>query len=582
MHTAPPDDTDPSVTAQHARFLAALDTPTAALLRHRSAPGVLAVLKAAFPHGTSTIPADTLLDLIEEHPTLLAPTPSTTGTTPQPTSPGSRTEPRRTPRQHAQHWVKQQWLGTRLHDDTELYTLTSHGQEALDIAGRLTSARPPVSEHRLSNLITTIERFHDITATPQERIAALEARISALQTERDRLLAQPTASETDLVHLEAGGEADESDQTPHHPHTPHGTATPTGPDIDSLVRGYQELQHHLIGLPAEFSRVAESLEELRLDIIEAFRTDPRTPGDILDEYLHRADNLMEQTAEGRAFSASLDLLRDREVLSDLRKQLTALVQAAKQHNITLPGLHEDLTALIPSIRQGIEDVLAVRSRLTATLRDWILSHNHAADTELDDALKRADAALARWYATTTTRTHTTIPLLPDRLDVAHLREKLFDPQAEQPAELYSDPGEPVALELADVLAQGGPALNELAPLLSQFWANDTETHKRTARSLDALFNNMPNHLRRPVEIFGLLHLLSNQRATGPNGTGEAAQETGSSPDVVESVPWQQDSSDTAIFDTVRADGTQRTYRGPRLEPAPPVHDNARKCTESGR
>jgi hypothetical protein len=131
-----------------------------------------------------------------------------------------------------------------------------------------------------------------------------------------------------------------------------------------------------------------------------------------------------------------------------------------------------------------------------------------------------------------------LALLPPRANVAHLRERFHD-SAKEPATLpladVSDqrPG-PVSLQ--ELRMQGGPSLASLQAALSQALAGPDP-----AGSLGALFDSLGPELRRPVEIFGLLHLATN--------TADLERH-----------------DDTEIYTALRPDGSSRHLAVPRVAP----------------
>ena len=86
--------------------------------------------------------------------------------------------------------MRGQWLVRSLDDaGHEVYTLTSHAQQALELVKTLSRDRATLSEHRIATLLTTVRRFNS-EANPDRtaRVSILNAEIARLTAERDRLV----------------------------------------------------------------------------------------------------------------------------------------------------------------------------------------------------------------------------------------------------------------------------------------------------------------------------------------------------------------------------------------------------------
>lgn len=121
-----------------------------------------------------------------------------------------------------------------------------------------------------------------------------------------------------------------------------------------------------------------------------------------------------------------------------------------------------------------------------------------------------------WMQSARARSHVEVELIPPSLDMAALRFKTFDPDSERaPEPLENVSGEaPAALSLDDIRKQGGPSLAELRrELEARLATGDVE-------SAAALFNTLPDDLRRPVELLGLMHLLVGMDADVDAATRE--------------------------------------------------------------
>ena len=154
------------------------------------------------------------------------------------------------------------------------------------------------------------------------------------------------------------------------------------------------------------------------------------------------------------------------------------------------------------IRQGTKDVLAQRRRLTATLKEHIVNNDVLRERELDRTLRGINRELAKWMETVGPRATVHVELLPPTMKVGHLRERLWDPASAAPPppleDIEDDIPEPPTVE--ELRMQGGPSLDDLrAALVAALKSGDSET-------IGDLFHNLPDDLRRPVEILSLIHI----------------------------------------------------------------------------
>jgi hypothetical protein len=471
------------IPGELARVHGAFQQPTLTLLHQKLAPVIIAIFRTSFTRDVRTIDAARLHQQVDTYLGELR----LAGHTDLPTGIG---------RDLCLRWMRGQWLVRSTDaDGTEVYALTSHAQDALTLVKGLTRERASLSEHRIATIIAAVRRFNtEVNPDRAARVGILNTEIARLTAERDRLL--------------AGGEMPQVSD-------------------DYMLEGYSELLQLVGGLPSEFARVEEVFASLRTTILAAFRSDDRPAGQVIDEYLRQADTLMTATPEGRAFEGAFALLRDDELMLQLREDLNDLLEHPIAHDVLVDTDKRELRSTVALIRRGIESVLAQRNRVTAALRDYIVTHNITRDRELDATLRQLDAELATWMSTAGVRAQVPLPLLPARPDIEHLRERFHNTVAESaPPPLQTPEQErPDGLSLEELLLQGGPTVDALRDALNVALAG-----KGGVASLGELFDQLEQSLRRPVEIFGLLHLATNRddvrlddgeeiyRAVRPDGT----------------------------------------------------------------
>ncbi|SEC93761.1 Protein of unknown function [Nocardioides exalbidus] len=478
------------IAGELARVKGAFAQPTLTLLHQRQAPVVITIFRTAFGRSNTPIPTARLHTQVEEH-------------VEQMRRAGEQDVPVGSGREICQRWMRGQWLVRSLDEQgNEVYALTSHAQQALELVKNLARDRATLSEHRVATILSTVRRFNS-EANPDRtaRVTILNEEIARLQGERDRLV--------------DGGDLE-------------------GATEDYMLEGFTELLSLISALPSDFARVEERFAAIRSEILAAFRAEDRPAGEVIDAYLSRADALMTATHEGRAFEGAFALLRDDALVTRLREDLTDLLEHPLSDRILSDADRAELRGTVRLVRDGLDRVLAQRSRVTATLKEYIVSHDAARDRELEQVLRQVESELMTWMASTGPRATHDVALLPARASVEHLRERFHDPADDVLPDriVAADPDLAPQVSLAELVAQGGPRLGTLRERLDAALAS-----LLPAGSLGALFDGLEPSLRRPVEIFGLLHLAA-ERA------------------------WEAE-EDTEAFDAVRPDGSRRSFAVPR-------------------
>lgn len=481
------------IAGELARVAGAYEQPTLTLLHQKQAPVILAIFRSSFSRDTVTVSAPRLHDQVSAYLDELR----LAGVTDLPAGSG---------RDLCLLWMRGQWITREPHEDGgETYTLTSHAQDALALVRSLTRDRASLSEHRINTIVTSVSRFNSaVNPDRKARLNILDRDIARLTAERDRLA--------------AGGDLE-----------------PVSDDY--MLEGYKELIELVAALPSDFTRVEEAFLTLRSNILASFRSEVRSAGEVIDDYLAQTDDLMEATAEGRAFEGAFALLRDDALLLQLREDLTDLVNHPQASNILVDTERRDLKATVPLIRDGITRVLAQRARVSSSLRDYIVTHDVSRDRELDATLRSIDAALTTWMAHTGPRTTVRLELLPNRTDVGHLRGRFHDPATDRrpPPLAQPDVEPPSHMSLAELRRHGGPSLEALRAKLR----HDLNTGE--SQSLGEFFAKLDPDMRRAVEIVGLAHLTS--------GMDEFER-----------------TADEELYHSVRPDGTERAFSVPRITP----------------
>lgn len=378
-------------------------------------------------------------------------------------------------------WVRQQWLYREPGEDgQEQYRLTSHAQDALNIVEEMTRERSFLSGSRITTIMETASRVAmDANPDRQSRLDRLDEQIAVLAAERDRLA--------------GGGDVHAASE-------------------NDLVAGFVEVLRNLDGLPGDFKRVEESVTTMHRTILANLRDEERQLGEVLDDYLQQSRNLLKQTPEGRAFEGAFELLRNKGWLSRLRRDIDTIL-AHPWAQALEPDEQKKMRGTVEVIRAGIDDVLSRRSRLSATLREHIENYDQVTNREIDLTLKTIDRELRTWMETARPRSAVDVALIPAELSVDHLRLRTFDTDSERVPEPLEDVSReaPDPLSLAEVRQQGGPSLTDLHQAVQQAAAGGGDG------SAAGLFNQLPVPLRRPVEVLGLMHVLTRMDVEAREG-----------------------------------------------------------------
>ena len=451
------------VDLEFARVRAVLDRPTLRLMSRPTSAAVLAVFRTVFDRDVQYVPADRMHLQVEEHVARLQ---ATGARVPASDQVEGDADARPNGRALCREWVAAQWLvRSNSPDGDEQYSLTSHALEALSLVDALSADRALISESRLAMIVDAVHRWAArAEPDPDVQVRRIDAQTAELQAERDRLVA---------------GEV-------------------TTVDDARMRDGYTNISDLIRQLPSDFKRVEEAVATMHRSIVEDFRQEVRPIGEILDDYLARTDNLMQATPEGRAFEGAFELLRDDALLLRLRDDIATILAHPFAQSLGAAE-RRAFRNTVSILRQGIEDVLAQRRQLTATLRDQIVAHDVVRDRELDAVLRSINRGLATWMDQGSARDRLPLGLLPATAEVGTLRERFYDPDAETVPPPIEEPDDDVFedLDVQTLRRHGGPLLVELRAAL-----------RSTAGSSVDAFHGLPPEQRRPVELFGLAHLLT--------------------------------------------------------------------------
>lgn len=444
-----------------ARIRAALDTPTLKLLDRKSAVVAMPIFDRVFSEELKPIAVERFHTRVEG---LLAEMRAV-----------GYENARGNGKSLSMQWVRDGWLYRDPGEGQETYQLTGDAKQAMDYVARATRTQLNVSASRIETMRRVVSEAA-LAANPDvaERKKRLAEEIARLQAESDA--------------LEQGGELPDASEA-------------------ELTEQFANVLRELDGLPSDFRRVEEAMREMHRGITKRFREEDRPVAEVLDDYLEKASGLLVSTQEGRAFAGALELLRKPDWLSRLRDDLNTVL--AHPWAATLRREEQrQLRTAVEVIRHGIDDVLNQRRRLTSTLREHIENYDHVKNRELDEVLRGVDHEMRTWMRSARARDYVDVEMIPPPLGITGLRLRVFDPDSERPPEPLRDvsAAAPQNLSLEELRTQGGPSLAQLRKRIqNKLQAGDLETAAH-------LFNTLPENLRRPVEILGLLHLFTGMGA----------------------------------------------------------------------
>lgn len=384
---------------------------------------------------------------------------------------GDRRIPSGSGRDVCRNWVRLGWLVQQIDDEVEVYRLSAHAVEALEISGRTGAGRTRVSNSRVRTLLDAVEHLSDSAeADPVRRLARLRA-------ERDLL-------DAEISRVEESGRADPLDD-------------------DELLEEAENVLHLARELPADFTRVAESLKAMQRDVVAHLRRDERPTGEVLREYLQRAQDVMQSTPEGRAFAGALRLIGDPDRIDALTEQLSGLLNQPFARLLD-SSQRAELDAVGRRVELGVEEVLAAQRRASHVITGQVKTHDPLRDRQIDDLLRDVIAGLHGWSGTAALVDPVrSMPLI----DLGHLRQTTSDIRPPRAPAPLTDADDVDFLD-HDTRAWGGPRYAELEEYVAGL---DAEF------DLAEAFRGVPDATRRPVDLLGLLELAHRNGLTDGEG-----------------------------------------------------------------
>lgn len=465
--------------AAYQRAAAAFRNPTLGLLHGRHAPFVVTALSLVFTADRPAVPvADAHVEVGEIVDELRA----------AGYDEGERRLPSGGGRDICRAWVRVGWLVPQIEDEAEVYRLSAQAVGALEIAGRTGGGRARVSRSRVRTLLDSVDQLaQDAETDPHARIARLTAERAEIDAEIDRLL----RGEVDPV------------------------------DDDQLLEEAENVLHLSRELPADFSRVAESIQAMQRDVVAELRRDVRPTGDVLREYLHRGQHIMRATPEGRAFAGALALIGDPEHIDRLTARLHDLL-ALPFARLLGGAQRADLGAIAKRVEQGVAEVLTAQRRASHVITAQVRTHDPVRDREIDELLRAAMSGLQSWVRASGAADRVEPLRSLPAAAVGHLRRTLSDPRPPSSPDPLAPADAEAEFPDADARDWGGPRYDELEAYVAGLGGDF---------DLADAFSGSDS--RRPVDLVGLLEIAHR------NGMAEG--------------------DDVSVVEAERPDGTTRRF-----------------------
>lgn len=431
----------------------AFRNPTLDLLHGRYAPFVVAALSLIFtPERPTVAVTDAHVEVGD-----IAEDLRVTGHEDLPTGTG---------RDICRYWRRVGWLVEQIEDGTEVYRLSAQAVGALEMVGRVGGGRARVSRSRVRTLLDSVDQLS------QDAEPDAEQRLANLRAERDRI-------EAEMARV-ASGEIDAVED-------------------DQLLEEAENVLHLSRELPADFARVAESINAMQRDVVAELRRDVRPTGEVLREYLHRGEHVMDTTPEGRAFAGALKLIGDPEQIDQLTDRVTSLLNQPFARRMR-PDQRAELGAIARRVEQGVAEVLTAQRRASHVITAQVRTHDPVRDREIDDLLREAMAGLQIWNGAGATDTVDPLRSFPTAT-IGHLRQNLADPRPPgTPEPLHDHEDEPDVPD-DDSRAWGGPHYPELEAHVAGLAGSGADTF-----DLADVFADLPGDIRRPADLLGLLEI----------------------------------------------------------------------------
>lgn len=369
-----------------------------------------------------------------------------------------------------QRWRARKWLVRDAGSDGETYTLTSGAQEARALVQR-SAAGTTVSASRIAAIMSTARNTVEAMSEDREaRIASLDAQISKLQQEREALVS--------------------------------GADVAVATD-DEVVQAIRNISDMVSRLPADFKRVAEILADAQRAALIEMKTSNQPKGVVIKEAFDTYENLLHKSDEGRAFDGASQLLSSHSTLVAVSDDLQTLTRHPAAASLQRTEVQR-VTSAMRTIREGVDAVQTQRADLAANMRKQIDQFDYGRDRTLDRLLKTIERGMRAWSEDT--GPNAALGWRPDFAEahVVRLKQRYWEAGDDMPPEPvdFLSPEDDAAPTARELRMRSGPSRAQLADAIVDL-ATSGEDDAPTPGSV---LSRLPDELRRPVELGGMLDL----------------------------------------------------------------------------
>ncbi|MDP5226784.1 MULTISPECIES: DUF3375 family protein [Arthrobacter] len=312
----------------------------------RSAPWVIAVLQSTF---TRTRPGVVLEEFHAELDLALEQL-----RTADPTLGGSNTG-----RTVADEWTRRKFITRRHHSGRIIYELTEAASRVLAFLESLSSPRSTLTGSRLGTLLGDVEKLaHETNPDQTARLDSLREEIR----EREELIQGITSGDLDGLL-----------------------------DEDEAVEAAENILDLAAGLPADYKKMRDSIEELvgklRNQIIEESLSKGATMAQVLEQ-----DKVLRQSPEGRTFRSFTAFLEDPQQQLRFRSAI-AEVLSRQFADVLAADDRETLKNLVAELRTQHGQIQRIYGKLSESLNTYVQSDDFRHSLRLRKALREAEQAI---------------------------------------------------------------------------------------------------------------------------------------------------------------------------------------------
>ncbi|GAA4168037.1 DUF3375 family protein [Gryllotalpicola koreensis] len=269
---------------------------------------------------------------------------------------------RRDPADRCREWKDNNWLDTTVDSEGRIrYALSEHALKAIEIIRGIAEGQSAVTASRLGSIAHAVhELAAKVNPDKQARIRLIEERIQELQRQKDDIA-------TDRIRA----------------------AT-----VDEMQQALDEVVSMTRSLPADFRRLHALVEQRHQAVARRALSDAPTKAEMVIDYLREHD-LLEQTAQGRAYLGFTDMLASGQaqiIRSDMDEILTqdfARTHMTAAQRTQLDTLFSTLLAEDFKVRDSY-------LRWTATLRRLITRNVDGRNQRVLTLIDQALSAGTQW------------------------------------------------------------------------------------------------------------------------------------------------------------------------------------------